>query len=398
VTHASSQRTSGGQAVTAPSTERPAPSRQERHALRAVLVSALASPPRPEAAWRDVDPTLLFQTSVLHGVAPAVHLALRDEPDLPDDLADALRRVHDDQFFVHIRTLAELRRLGATLETAGVPWAAVKGPVLSETVWPRADMRMYGDLDIVIDRHQLEPALTALAAAGAQLVDRNWSLIRQQMRAELTLTLPYGTHLDLHWHLVNEEHLRRVFRFPVPQMLTRTVENHLADGAVRTLDPVDTCLHLAYHTAHSGGHKLVWFKDIHNALQSEGVDGEELAERAREYGCGLALAVSVRRVQRLFGRIEGLSYRPPRSVWSAAASAANVLRPVPSPPNVRYSGQIVFENTRDSSWASLTSMVRDLSRSRTPRDFTIANPLHDDVDDPVAKAQYLAAVQGDLEP
>ena len=221
---------------------------------------------------------------------------------MPRQLLDPLRATHRDQMLRHMRRLAELSRVARALDAADISWVVVKGPVLSERLWPRSDMRQYADLDVVVDRRQLGEALDALEEGGATLVDRNWPMIRSTMRGELTLRLPHGTALDLHWHLVNERGERRMFDFPVEEMLARRVPAGLEGLQVDTLDPVDTVLHLAYHTARSGGQRLVWFKDFASAVQAPGVSWDVLQERAARYGCALVLEAAARRCEAVLGR------------------------------------------------------------------------------------------------
>jgi hypothetical protein len=366
--------------------------RSDNPALRSTLVGCLDPRQGDIRAWRQLDPSLLVEAALQHGVAPALHLALRDEPDVPTELGEPLARAHAAQLFRHMRTLSEAERIAGVLAGKGIDWAVVKGPVLAEHVWPRPDMRMYGDLDLLVDRHRLGEVLAAMAEAEAVQVDLNWPMILQQMRAELTFQLPHGTSLDLHWDLVNEAELREVFHLR-SELLQRRRTLPLGRMQIPTLDPVDTVLHLAYHTVRSGGHKLVWYRDLDLAVRKPDVDQDLLWRRSEESGTKLALAVAIGRAERLFGRPDG-ARRLPRSLWATVAASTEKLRPMPTVPGVRYSGQIVFSNTRDTSWASLLSAIRDSRRSREPRDWSAPNPLHEDVADASSRAQYLTRVQG----
>ncbi|KQX62909.1 nucleotidyltransferase family protein [Angustibacter sp. Root456] len=365
-------------------------SRRQRADFRRVLIDCLDGEPLT-GAWPHLPSDLLARGALEHGVAPAVWVGTRGRPELPAELADVLRRAHAAQLFQHMRSLSELETVRQALDGAGVPWVVVKGPVLAESLWARPDLRLYGDLDVLVHPEHLGEALQALQDAGSQLVDRNWPMIREQHRAELTLRLPHGTALDLHWNLVNEAELRSVFVLSTSELLARAQHVDLSGHRVPTLDSADTVVHLAYHSVHSGGHKLVWFKDVERALAAPGVHPALVRERADRAGCGLLLDLVVRRSQRLFGRPVPQPLRR-SSLWSRVADAADAWRPVPNPPGTRFSGQIVFANTRRSSLASAVAAVRDSTRSREPRDFSLPNPLHEDHPDAEARHDYLAAV------
>ena len=361
-----------------------------------LLVDAVQQAPlAQDYRWDDIDARELQMAALVHGVAPATYLHLRSSDDVPDELRSRLQTSHRDQLFRHMRVLSDMRPVVSALDDAGVAWVAVKGPVLAETVWPRADMRAYTDVDLVVDRRRFSDVLAALETVGASLVDRNWPFIRDQGRAELSLTLAYGTALDLHWDLVNDIDLRRVFRFPQEEMYERARRIQLEGMAVPTLDPVDTVLHLAYHSVLSGGHRLVWLRDFQLATAAPGMDWDELARRAERYGVRLALDLMIQRTQRVLGPVAPSGFRGRRSLWSGVASVADRLRPVPAlPGDNRLSGRIVFQSTRGGSASSLLAGVRDLRKDRSNPVVRQENPLHLDVDDPAARAEYLAAVEG----
>jgi hypothetical protein len=349
--------------------------------------------------WSQIDPTELQMAALVHGVAPSTYLHLRSQPGVPQEVTQRLQTSHRDQLARHLRTLSDLRQAGAALNEAGITWTTVKGPVLAERVWPRPDMRAYTDVDLVVDRRRFDDALAALTASGATMVDQNWPFIRQQMRAELTLMLPYGTPLDLHWDLVCDPDMRRVFRFPHEEMYQRIEHVEIGGTTVPTFDAVDSLLHLAYHMVHSGGHKLVWLKDFQLTAALPGIDWDEVVSRARRYGVELALDLTVQRTERVLGPIAGATARGRRFVWSGVAAAADRLRPVPHLPGAKkLSGRIVFQSTRATSAASAVAALRDVRKDREGAPPGSANPLHEVHEDAQARSEYLAAVQGDVCP
>ena len=283
--------------------------------IASMLVAAVRQTPPVPVDWAGVDPDLVLRSSVEHRCAPALYLWLRGQDGVPRQLLDPLRATHRDQMLRHMRRLAELSRVARALDAADISWVVVKGPVLSERLWPRSDMRQYADLDVVVDRRQLGEALDALEEGGATLVDRNWPMIRSTMRGELTLRLPHGTALDLHWHLVNERGERRMFDFPVEEMLARRVPAGLEGLQVDTLDPVDTVLHLAYHTARSGGQRLCGSRTSRRRA-APGVSWDVLQERAARYGCALVLEVVARRCEAVLGPLPGRRPSPHHVAWT----------------------------------------------------------------------------------
>ena len=138
----------------------------------------------------------------------------------------------------------------------------MKGPAIAERLYPSPDLRVYDDLDIVVAPADFSRAIDAFEASGLELLDRNWDLIRREGRGQLHLRLPLGTLADIHWHLLNREVVRNAFDVLVEPLFERARQIDLLGSPTRTLDPVDTLLHLGIHAALSGADRLLWLKDL----------------------------------------------------------------------------------------------------------------------------------------
>ena len=98
--------------------------------------------------------------------------------DLPDTVRAELQQLYHAGIASNLRAVAELRRIAPVLDAAAVPWAVVKGPVLSEFVYSRSDLRDYIDLDVVVAPEGLGLAYDALEAIGFILRERSWRHLR----------------------------------------------------------------------------------------------------------------------------------------------------------------------------------------------------------------------------
>lgn len=356
----------------------------------------------PFSAYEGIDVDSLNAAVFTHRVEPPVYLHLRDAGGAPTDLLDSMRARYQFQIGRQLQVQADLAQLSAVLGDANLPWLTMKGPVLAERLWARPDLRQYVDLDILVDRRDFGRVLDALIASGAEMIDNNWDLVNRQMRAEVSVRLPNGTSLDLHWHVVNSAALRRSFRFDTAQMLGRAVEAKIGSTTVLTLDPADTLLHLGYHTAHSGGHRLMWLKDVERATTDPDLDWSEVLRRARAGGVELALAVVLARVARVMDfecPPPAAAFAPARHApWGWFAAANDRRHPAPTLPSDRLSGQIAFKNTRRSSVASAVAALASLKTRRGPIPSAIDNPLHVESGGAATRASYLRVVEGSREP
>ena len=141
-----------------------------------------AAPDGIEAMLAGADPRTVGRAAAEHGVANLLYLSARELPTLDPELRSLLATVYHLNLTHHMKVIGELTSLAATLDAAGVPFMVVKGPVLAEVIYPRNDMRSYGDLDLVIDRRVFGDAVTALLESGCDMLDRNWRVIRREMR------------------------------------------------------------------------------------------------------------------------------------------------------------------------------------------------------------------------
>jgi hypothetical protein len=277
----------------------------------------------------------LHTAALRHGVVGCLWTALRGTglADRPD--AAPTREAYTSAVGRHLRTLSDLELVLDVLGGYGVTPLVLKGPVLAEAVYRRPDLRGYVDLDVLVAPADFGTALTALERAGCTIYERNWPLVRDRMLGALRLTTPAGTILDLHWHLYYERSVRAALPVDLAAVRARGRTVDVAGRRVRTLDGLDTLVHLAVHSALDGGDRLVWCKDIEQALLYRAVpDWEQLAARVAQWHAAPAVALMLGRARRVLGVpvpppvLEALV---PDAAWRAVVRAAEVLPPTRLP-------------------------------------------------------------------
>lgn len=264
-----------------------------------------------------------------HGVAGYVYRMLSRVEGLDREALRDLEALRAGGLHTHLRGVSDLPLLVEALGGAGIPWLVVKGPVLAE-LHGAPDLRAYSDLDLVVPAAAFGDALGALEHAGARVLARNWWHRLDVLAGEVPLVLPSGTAVDLHWHLLNDRALRRSFTLRMPAMLDRARPVEVLGRSVQTLDPVDTLLHLALHTAMSGGNRLVWLKDVERILLASSPVPAEAVLRARDARLELVTATILDRIAATLGtRVppdlhDGLRASP---VWRAVSAVGRRLPP-----------------------------------------------------------------------
>jgi hypothetical protein len=347
-----------------------------RSGIGEVLLASVAREPDPRrvaelVAREDLD-GLAF-AAWFHGIGGYVHRAVA--PWLPEGSGELARLavITERTAVQHLRMLADVRYLARVLGPQGIPWLVVKGPTLAEPIHGAATLRWYSDLDVLVSPAAFRDAIVALVDSGAVLIDRNWTLIGSQMKGEVHVRLPSGTSLDLHWSLLNDRYQRDLFRMPTDPILERRAEAPLAGGAVvvPTLHPADNMAYVALHAILSGGHRLIWLKDVERLLASELARSDEIVTTARAWRAELALACCITRVATSIG-VPGqgrdlLDRLRSAAPWAWVARAAWRASPAQLQDGSPTIGRLVARSTgvgQADSFRNLAAKLMDRLRQR----------------------------------
>jgi hypothetical protein len=244
-------------------------------------------------------PDVVLAVARYHGVSGLISPALRRLDGVPEMLPGELRADFDSSVHRHLQSTWELSRLKATLDPTGVPWVVIKGPAAVELLYGGQGGRLYQDLDILVDPSGFREVLAALEASGLRQLDRNWAVLRRDMRGEVHYGGATRLEIDLHWNLVNM--YRGRMRISTRELLGRAVDVRLAGVAVRTLDPTDSLIHLCVHAAISGGDRILWLKDIERAIAVRPPAWDELVARSRRWHVAAPVGLMLARSARFLG-------------------------------------------------------------------------------------------------
>lgn len=224
------------------------------------------------------DVTTMVATCVNNRVSGLVHDRLAAAGVDPAELAPVAHE-RDHARFRHLRTVRALQEVTGALD---LPFLVVKGPVLASH-WYRSDgVRGYGDLDLLVRRHDFADAVVALEDLGYEVITRNWLHYTEAGMAEVQFVRD-EVRVDLHWDLQPVRSIRQEIPQDPDGWFERAITVDVAGVAVRTLDAVDTLVHVALHGALSGGNFLVYLTDI-AAVAAHDVDYPTLIARVDQIG------------------------------------------------------------------------------------------------------------------
>lgn len=259
---------------------------------------------------------------VRHGLQPTRHAA----PGVRLNTLEAARWLRRHQlapFFAHVlpgevagqvvarqnlantrrslRRVAMLLELGAGLEEAGIPWLAVKGPVLAVEWWGGPERRRAGDLDLVVPEGRIREVDAWLRGTGWRRTKPDFELTARQWREYPKVRHELGYVSEQHENLRVELHWRLE---GVDDLEARLAAPHRVGVAGRVVPTLSPEVHLRYLCRHGARHawfRLFWLLDIAKAFQREGMRWEAVLPGGAEDGSYRAVAQAAWLTEGLLG-------------------------------------------------------------------------------------------------
>jgi hypothetical protein len=163
----------------------------------------------------------------------------------------------------------ELVSVLRALSEAGIDAMPFKGPTLAALLYGNLSLRQYQDLDILVQRRDLEGARTALLALGFAPVLQ----IDEDQRASIVLSGHHeqlvhasnGTTVELHWSLNNRTLTHDSFEH---HWWEHRQAVSIGGVTMRTLDAERLLLYLCMHGGKHSWGRISWLCDLHRALRA----------------------------------------------------------------------------------------------------------------------------------
>jgi hypothetical protein len=258
--------------------------------LRLARPAAWQSAREPVTLTEPVDWAAVLKLAACHRVTPLVAQSLAARPGLAPGWVQQtlLLRVREDGV-AGLAQEVELRRVLRTLTAAAVDVLVLKGPAVAHTVYPRPDLRPYGDLDLfcrAADYDRLYRALTAagyVPDAGAQTLRPTRSAIEGYDERGFS-SATRQVHIEVHCSLLEfgmTERHQGAFWGQAESLHSDVV-------TMRILAPAHQFLHLAAHLHRHAYERLIWLIDLDLFIRRYGalIDWRAVMRTARDEGVG----------------------------------------------------------------------------------------------------------------
>lgn len=274
----------------------------ERSALE-VVRQATAFAHRTDRA---VDPALLRPEILsevpgiagLHRVGGSVYSGLATVDGVPPDVMNSLGEQRRRWQRTHLRMLRAIGEFAPEFDDADVRWMVYKGAVLAGSVYPFTGDRASGDVDLLIHPVDIARAVRVLEELGYRHENHHWRHAAWLRRGEFTMVRD-DVPIDVHWHVQYARHDRVDLDYDHDALHRRSRRLDLGGATVSAPSPEDSLMMTAHHACRSGGHRLVWSKDIERLLADEHLDHERFVAEAIRVNVGGQVALAIARAQRL---------------------------------------------------------------------------------------------------
>lgn len=194
-----------------------------------------------------------------------------------------------------ILRLLHLESVLATLRGAGCRPIVLKGGVLATDYYARAEDRYLNDLDILVDRSDVETACFAMGELGLDFVDtKAQRLYYEKYHFHWIMGDVQGNVVEIHWDLNLVESM---YHFDLEGLRRRAVTVDLNGTEMVTPEPADMLLHIVTQSVEGGFHELRHLIDAALILPRVGAP-EALVRRAREQNMQIALWALMHRLSR----------------------------------------------------------------------------------------------------
>jgi hypothetical protein len=223
----------------------------------------------------------LLDQAAGHGMTPLLYACLSQaSPDLvPAPILGRLRESFHAVARGNLKLAAELVRLVALFDRAGIEVVPFKGPAVAWSLYQSPALRQMSDLDLLIRPCDTSRTIDLLISAGYQPPQYPIDLRFFQPYRQMELTSgSTGVAVDLHWSL-SPPHL--CDRPDMEGVWTRLAPVQVAGRAVRTLGNADLLIFLCIHGAKHVWRSLHWLADLARLIDRAEMDWDGLIAQAR---------------------------------------------------------------------------------------------------------------------
>jgi hypothetical protein len=248
--------------------------------------------PRPILTQSVHDWTGLLREAERHGVLGVLAAPLQALEALPPPARGRLEQRRDLERVWHAHLRESLVDVFTELHVGGVPFAALKGPVLAERLYDDASLRRSTDLDLLVTPRDVPAALKILERLGYTPESGTSARYHQEFHHHWCLTHVRRPPLELHFRV----YVGFGVQLNADDFLARALPYQTHSGPpCYILSPEDEFLYLCLHAAGHDFARLAWLYDLKLFLRRHPrLHWATVRTRAANAGVATALAFTGR--------------------------------------------------------------------------------------------------------
>jgi hypothetical protein len=199
----------------------------------------------------------------------------------------------------------ELQRVLHAFNAAGIPLILFKGPALAYTIYPKAHMRTYHDIDGLIHDNDISRARDLLTEMGYEFYEEYRANTIDKTRSGYNFMLKQAdSWLEVLIELHTAPHTSDIGSdFDIPSLWARAQSITVLGEPALTMHPVDHLIYLCWHYRFHGFTRLLWLYDIVALLRAfeSTFDWDDLVTAARRQNMATTLYYCLTWCRDLFG-------------------------------------------------------------------------------------------------
>ncbi|MCK5716175.1 MAG: nucleotidyltransferase family protein [Thiomargarita sp.] len=239
-----------------------------------------------------------------HGVAPLLYHRLNSgvlQLQIPEPIRVLLCQAYYQNVLKNKHYYHELSKVLKPLHAAGIKVIVLKGAFLAKTVYPIEALRMMSDIDLLIQKQDLEQTEKIMVEMGYGSKERLSIDAQCAMSHELHSLKKNGLSIDIHWTISK---ITEPLKITVDEELwQRSQEFMISDFQVFSLSPEDLIVHLCFNTAYQNGFVGIRFLcDIDYTLKHyPNMDWEYVYHRAKHWNIEKPIYLALSIVTKFLG-------------------------------------------------------------------------------------------------
>jgi hypothetical protein len=270
----------------------------------------------------DVDWNYLLLMAERHRLVASLHYHLVNEcPDaIPAKVSSTLEKLTQENTRSNLLLTGELLKIIELFEAHGIAAVPFKGPTLALWAYGDVGRREFGDLDILVRKHDV-PAVRKLLVGNGFTPRPELSAAQQAAKLRFDCSHNFANEkniwLDVHWDFVVPS---AAVQIDTDKLLDRLQPIPVNRKVLKTVSVEDLLLILCLHGFTHFWERLGWIADVAALIDSqEKIDWPLLVKNADRMGSPRMISLGLYLAKSLLGAAV------PADVWSTAAADVTVV-------------------------------------------------------------------------